>query len=116
MTTPNATNASILVALLLGAFVCCDPAWSGETAVPEGLADFPASLITDTPQLGFALAIRLSRLGVKAAQPDVAVLRKLRPVYANNADSLIATSQVVAIHFQTIAAANNYWRRPETEQ
>jgi len=23
---------------------------------------------------------------------------------------LIAVSQVVAIHFQTVAAANNYWR------
>ena len=33
----------------------------------------------------------------------------LRPTYANNADSLILVSQVVAIHFQTIAAANNYW-------
>ncbi len=27
-----------------------------------------------------------------------------------DADSLIATSQVVAVNFQTIAAANNYWR------
>ena len=26
-------------------------------------------------------------------------------------DSLIACSQVVAIEFQTIAAANNYWRK-----
>jgi hypothetical protein len=28
-----------------------------------------------------------------------------------NPDSLIAASQVVAIEFQTIAAANNYWRK-----
>ena len=33
-----------------------------------------------------------------------------RPVYANNPDSLTLASQVVAIHFQTIAAANNYWQ------
>jgi len=32
-------------------------------------------------------------------------------VYSNNADSLIAASQVVAINFQTVAAANNYWRK-----
>lgn len=69
------------------------------------------TLITDTPQEGFELAITLSRRGVKYTQPDVEVLHKLRPVYANNADSLTAASQVVAINFQTIAAANNYWRK-----
>lgn len=69
------------------------------------------SLITDTPQEGFELAITLSRRGVKSTQPDVEVLKKLRPVYANNADSLTAASQVIAINFQTVAAANNYWRK-----
>jgi hypothetical protein len=39
------------------------------------------------------------------------VLKKLRPAYAHDPDSLIAASQVIAIHFQTIAAANNYWRK-----
>jgi len=68
------------------------------------------SLITATPQEGFELAITLSRRGVKYTQPDVDVLKKLRPEYANSADSLTAASQVVAINFQTIAAANNYWR------
>ncbi|MCG8434102.1 MAG: hexameric tyrosine-coordinated heme protein [Gammaproteobacteria bacterium] len=72
---------------------------------------FPSTLITSTPEEGFALAVKFSRLGVKAAQPDMEVLKKLRPEYANNADSLIAASQVVAIHFQTVAAANNYWSR-----
>jgi hypothetical protein len=42
-------------------------------------------------------------------QPDEAVREKLRPAYAENADSLIAVSQVVATHFATVAAANNYW-------
>jgi len=68
------------------------------------------TLITDTPQQGFELAIVLSRRGVKYTQPDTEVLHRLRPVYANDADSLTAASQVVAINFQTIAAANNYWR------
>ena len=68
------------------------------------------TLITDTPQAGFELAITLSRRGVKTTQPDVEVLTKLRNVYANDADSLTAASQVIAINFQTIAAANNYWR------
>ena len=68
------------------------------------------TLITDTPQAGFELAITLSRRGVKTTQPDVEVLKKLRNVYASDADSLTAASQVIAINFQTIAAANNYWR------
>ena len=69
------------------------------------------TLITETPQEGFELAIMLSRRGVKYTQPDTEVLHKLRPAYANDADSLTAASQVIAINFQTIAAANNYWRK-----
>lgn len=68
------------------------------------------TLITSTPEEGFQLAIKLSRMGVKTTQPDIEVLHKLRPEYANDADSLTAASQVVAINFQTVAAANNYWR------
>ena len=44
-------------------------------------------------------------------QPDLDVLKGGRPNYSANPDSLIAASQVVAIEFQTIAAANNYWRK-----
>ncbi|MRR53449.1 MAG: peroxidase [Deltaproteobacteria bacterium] len=68
------------------------------------------SLITETPEQGFQLAIALSRKAVKATQHNKEILVKLRDVYSKNADSLIAVSQVVAIHFQTVAAANNYWR------
>ncbi|MCP5321001.1 MAG: hexameric tyrosine-coordinated heme protein [Pseudomonadales bacterium] len=69
------------------------------------------TLLTDTPQQGFELAITLSRRGVKYTQPDAEVLHKLRPVYANDADGLTAASQVIAINFQTVAAANDYWRK-----
>ena len=68
------------------------------------------SLITETPQEGFELAITLSRRGVKYTQPDAAVLKDLRPEYANSADGLTAASHVVAVNFQTVAAANGYWR------
>jgi len=68
------------------------------------------TLITNTPQEGFELAITLSRRGVRYTQPDTQVLHKLRPEYANDADSLTAASQVIAINFQTVAAANGYWR------
>lgn len=69
------------------------------------------SLITATPQEGFELAITLSRRGVKYTQPDTDVLKELRPQYSHSADSLTAVSQVIAVHFQTVAAANDYWRR-----
>lgn len=67
------------------------------------------SLKTETPQEGFELAIKLARMGVKYTQPDVEVLKSGRKDYAENAEFLIGASQVVAIHFQTVAKANNYW-------
>jgi len=68
------------------------------------------TLKTKNAQEGFELAIKLSRMGVKSTQPNVDVLKKLRPDYSNNADGLTAASQVIAINFQTIAAANDYWK------
>ncbi|MBN8726290.1 MAG: hexameric tyrosine-coordinated heme protein [Xanthomonadales bacterium] len=68
------------------------------------------TLQTSTPQEGFELALKLSRMGVKYTQPSAEVRDRLRKDYEDDADALIATSQVVAINFQTIAAANDYWR------
>ena len=68
------------------------------------------TLITSTPEEGRALAIKLARLTIKATQPDANVRTKLRPDYAENADSLLAVAHIVAIEFATIAAANGYWR------
>ncbi|HTN65029.1 MAG TPA: hexameric tyrosine-coordinated heme protein [Burkholderiaceae bacterium] len=68
------------------------------------------TLKTATPQEGFELAIKMARMGVKYTQPSAEVRDKLRPEYGENADSLIASSQVVATNFQTVAAANGYWR------
>lgn len=68
------------------------------------------SLRTATPQEGFELAIKLSQKGVEYTQPSLEIRKKLRPKYSRDADSLIAASQVVAVNFQTVAAANNYWK------
>lgn len=68
------------------------------------------SLITNTPEEGFEVAIKLSRMGVKKTQPDDDARTRMRPIYENDADSLIASSQVIATNFQTVAAANNYWK------
>ena len=68
------------------------------------------SLITETPEQGFELALKLSRMAVKKTQPDDATRTRLRADYENNADSLTMASHVVATNFQTVASANNYWR------
>jgi len=65
------------------------------------------TLMTATPEEGYALAVKMARVAIKMTQPDAEVRDKLRPVYAENADALIASSQVVATHFATVAAANN---------
>jgi Hexameric tyrosine-coordinated heme protein (HTHP) len=69
-----------------------------------------SSLQTPTPQEGYDLAVKLARVAVKLAQPDAGVRSMLREHYARDADSLTAASHVVAVHFQTVAAANGYWR------
>jgi hypothetical protein len=67
------------------------------------------SLITETPEQGFDLAVMLARRGVTTTQPDKDVLVVGRGKYSRDPDALIAASHVVAVHFQTVAAANNYW-------
>lgn len=68
------------------------------------------SLITNSPEEGRQLAVKMARLIIKVTQPDAAVREKLRPLYAEDAGLLIAIGQTVAIEFATIAAANNYWK------
>jgi hexameric tyrosine-coordinated heme protein (HTHP) len=67
------------------------------------------SLKTTTPQEGFELAIKLSQMGVKYTQPSDEVRAKLRPAYAEDPKALTAVSHVIAVNFQTVAAANGYW-------
>lgn len=97
----------VVLALLIGI--------AGTALVTAELAHKPTkkeglSLITETADEGFQLAVTLSRKGVSTTQPNKEVLFALRDTYATDPDALIASSQVIAIHFQTIAAANNYWR------
>jgi len=68
------------------------------------------SLITKTPEEGRQLAVKMARLVIKVTQPDAQIREKLRPVYAEDPEMLIAIGQVVATEFATIAAANNYWK------
>ncbi|GAA0892684.1 hexameric tyrosine-coordinated heme protein [Fulvivirga kasyanovii] len=76
----------------------------------ENPENYIPSLITATPQEGRELAIKLARKSIAAIQTDPEIRKKLRSDYANDTNQLIGSAQVVAIEFQTIAAANNYWR------
>ncbi|GJL97111.1 MAG: hypothetical protein DHS20C06_09280 [Hyphobacterium sp.] len=68
------------------------------------------SLQTPSAQAGYDLAVTLARRAIREIQPEAGVRAHLRETYARDADALIASSAVVATHFQTIAAANHYWR------
>lgn len=69
------------------------------------------SLITKTPQEGRDLAIKLARKSIGVIQTDATVRQALRPQYAGDPALLIASAQVIALEFQTIARANNYWTK-----
>lgn len=68
------------------------------------------TLITKTPEDGYDLAVKLSRMAIKLTQPDPEARNRLRPAYAEDAEALILVSQVVATHFATVAKANDYWK------
>lgn len=71
--------------------------------------DYVPTLITSTPLEGRQLAIKLARKTIGAIQPDAQIRQQLRKAYAEDTAQLIASAQVVAVEFQTIAQANNYW-------
>ncbi len=76
----------------------------------ENPENYLPSLITETPMEGRELAIKLARKSIAAIQTDGEVRKRLRDNYANDTKQLIASAQVIATEFQTIAAANNYWK------
>lgn len=89
------------------------PAASAATAATTTAQDevWLESLITQTPQEGRELAIKMARKTIGAIQSDGEVKKRLRGQYAEDAELLILSAQVVAIEFQTVAEANNYWRK-----
>lgn len=75
------------------------------------------SLITSTPQEGRELAMKMARKSIAAIQTDAEIRKVLRNDYAADTAQLIASAQVIATEFQTIAAANNYWQpQSKTEE
>lgn len=109
-------NKSITLTLTLLLFIFSTNLYAQAVMESEQSNETELSLITDTPEEGFQVAIQLARKGVTSTQPDKDVLFMLRDVYVKDPDALIASSQVIAIHFQTVAAANNYWREENSNE
>lgn len=101
-TRPGLAPALMAVVLALASTGQAQAQDSGESWLP--------TLITETPEEGFDLAVSMARTAVKTTQPDVEALHKLRPAYSHDPGSLIDVSGVVAAYFDTIAEANDYWR------
>jgi len=80
------------------------------TRVPQKPLVPNNTLITKTAEEGRELAIMLARNSIHAMQGELETLKAGRLQYANEAHGLIAASNVVAVEFATVAAANNYWR------
>lgn len=104
MITPKSGILAILTIIALSLPMAVQ---AEKSATPDS---WLPSLKTETPQEGFELAIKLSRMGVKSTQPDKDILFREREKYAGDGEALIHASEVVAVHFQTVAEANNYWR------
>lgn len=111
-TSTRALGRKLLAPTLAAALLLGGAQAALAQSAPPAPGSTPAfSLITDSPEAGYALAIKLSQRGVGATQPDVDERKALRGAYSHDPNSLIAVSQVIATNFQTVAAANNYWRK-----
>lgn len=69
------------------------------------------TLKTDTPQSGLELAVKLSDLGCMVSQRSEGHRPMPRATHKYTQSQLIAAAHVIALNFQTVAAANHWWRR-----
>ena len=69
-----------------------------------------ASLVTDTPEDGCALAVKLVGHAIHSTRSEADALCTRRLDVATRPGSSIAASQILAIAFQIVAVVNNHWR------
>jgi len=98
----------VLACALLAASL---PAFADDAApAPAAADDYVPSLITDTPLQGRQLAITLVRKTIGSIQKDGAAKQRVREKYEEDPMMLMRAAELVAIEFQVIAEANDYWR------
>jgi hexameric tyrosine-coordinated heme protein (HTHP) len=74
------------------------------------------SLETRSPQEGIELAVKLSRLGMMLSQSSNDMRKESRAAQKSSRAQCIAAAHVIALNFQTIAAANDWWRNASPPQ
>jgi hypothetical protein len=72
------------------------------------------TLNTSTPQEGFELAVKLSRLAMMVSRSSDDDGQGTRQIQGDDVLQLIQAAHVIALNFQTIAAANDWWRHRST--
>ena len=72
------------------------------------------TLNTNDPQEGFELAVKLSRLAMMVSRSYEDNGTGTRSIQRDDPPQLIQAAHVIALNFQTIAAANDWWRHPST--
>lgn len=99
-----------LVKLMLVAFLSIGLLQNVQATEEQKSDDYMPSLITATPLEGRQLAITMVRKTIGAIQRDSAIKQAVRQDYQDDAELLMQAAELVALEFQTIAIANNYWR------
>lgn len=101
---------NILKSMLLVSFLSFATLSYAQAADMKSGDDYMSSLITKTPLEGRMLAIKMVRKTVGAIQGDSKIKQAVRKKYQDDPKLLMYAVELVAIEFQTIAIANNYWR------
>lgn len=99
-----------LVTMLLLAFVSIGFDQTVCAEEQKNTEDYMPSLITKTPLEGRMLAIKIIRKTIGTIQQDPEIKKSVRKKYEEDPQLLMYAAELVAIEFQTIAIANNYWR------
>ncbi len=100
-----------ILALSLLLSVSALPSAHAQDAMAAPAADdYVPSLITDTPLQGRQLAITLVRKTIGSIQQDGDAKMRVREKYEEDPMMLMRAAELVALEFQVIAEANDYWR------
>lgn len=97
-------------AVLLLSFLSIGPFSTAHAAEEKKTDDYMPSLITKTPLEGRMLAITMVRKTIGTIQRNPEIKQAVREKYQDDPQLLMYATELVAIEFQTIAIANNYWR------
>lgn len=108
-------NKSTLLALAMLASSASGHASEPVTTQAPKSDDYVPSLITETPLQGRQLAITLVRKTIGSIQKDAGAKQRVREKYEEDPALLMRAAELVALEFRTIAEANDYWRKSNTE-